>query len=97
MFYLSFDITKKKETDLELESEVFGQSGGPVEPLKFAVQPQVSTGLVGGTRDAVIWSLSKSYLHWSFAPYAEYTIFGVIIAFAFYNYRRDEEIKDMMI
>ena len=58
---------------------------GPVEPLKFAVQPQASTGLVGGTRDAVIWSLSKSYLHWSFAPYAEYAIFGVIIAFAVYN------------
>lgn len=58
---------------------------GPVEPLKFAVQPQASTGIVGGTRDAVIWALSKSYLHWSFAPYAEYAIFGVIIAFAFYN------------
>lgn len=58
---------------------------GPVEPLKFAVQPQASTGLAGGTRDAVIWSLSKSYLHWSFAPYAEYAIFGVIIAFAVYN------------
>ena len=42
---------------------------GPVEPLKFAVQPQASTGIVGGTRDAVIWALSKSYLHWSFAPY----------------------------
>lgn len=49
------------------------------------MQPQASTGLVGGTRDAVIWSLSKSYLHWSFAPYAEYAIFGVIIAFAVYN------------
>lgn len=58
---------------------------GPVEPLKFAVQPQASTGIIGGTRDAVIWALSKSYLHWSFAPYAEYAIFGVIIAFAFYN------------
>lgn len=58
---------------------------GPVEPLKFSVQPQASIGLVEGTREAVLWSLSKSYLHWSFAPYAEYAIFGVIIAFAFYN------------
>ena len=55
---------------------------GPVEPLKFAMEPQLSTGLQGGTYDAMIWSLSKSYLHWSFALYA---IFGVIIAFAFYN------------
>ena len=66
---------------------------GPVEPLKFAVQPQLSTGLVGGTRDAVIWALSKSYLHWSFAPYAEYTIFGVIIAFAFYNLGADFSVS----
>ena len=58
---------------------------GPVEPLRFAVEPQLSMGLVGGSREAVLWSLSKSYLHWSFAPYAEYAIFGVIIAFAFYN------------
>lgn len=58
---------------------------GPVEPLKFAVQPQASTGITGGTYDAMIWSMSKSYLHWSFAPYATYAIFGVIIAFAFYN------------
>lgn len=58
---------------------------GPVEPLKFAVQPQASTGLVGGTGDAIIWAMSKSYLHWSFAPYAGYAVFGVIIAYAFYN------------
>lgn len=58
---------------------------GPVEPLKFSVQPQMSTNITGGTKEAVIWALSKSYLHWSFAPYAEYAIFGVIIAFAFYN------------
>lgn len=58
---------------------------GAVEPLKFAVQPQLSTRLEGGTRDAVIWSLCKSYLHWSFPVYATYCIFGVIIAFSFYN------------
>lgn len=58
---------------------------GPVEPLKFAVQPQASTGLSGGLYETLVWSLSKSYLHWSFAPYATYAIFGVAIAFAFYN------------
>lgn len=58
---------------------------GPVEPLKFSVQSQMSTNITGGTKEAVIWALSKGYLHWSFAPYAEYAILGVIIAFAFYN------------
>ena len=58
---------------------------GPVEPLSFAVQPQMSTNIPGGTKEALMWALSKSYLHWSFAPYAEYAIFGVIIAFSVYN------------
>lgn len=66
---------------------------GAVEPLKFAVEPQLSTGLVGGTREAVIWSLSKSYLHWSFAPYATYGVFGAIIAFSYYNLHRSYNVS----
>jgi len=58
---------------------------GAVEPLRFAVEPQLSTGIEGGTAEAVVWSLCKSYLHWSFAPYAAYGVFGVVIAFAYYN------------
>lgn len=61
---------------------------GAVEPLKFAVQPQLNTGISGGTYEAAIWSLSKSYLHWSFAPYATYGVFGVIIAYSFYNLKK---------
>lgn len=66
---------------------------GPVEPLRFAVQPQLSAGLESGSRDAVIWALSKSYLHWSFAPYATYAVFGVVIAFAYYNLRSSYSVS----
>lgn len=66
---------------------------GAVEPLKFAVEPQRSTGIAGGTGEAVIWSLCKSYLHWSFAPYATYAIFGVAIAFAYYNMGKDFSVS----
>lgn len=58
---------------------------GPIEPLRFTVAPQASTGLASGSYDAMMWAFSKSYLHWSFAPYATYAIFGVTTAFAFYN------------
>ena len=58
---------------------------GPVEPLLFTEEPQASTGIVAGTYEAVIWAFDKTYLHWSFAPYACYCIFGVAIAYAFYN------------
>lgn len=66
---------------------------GPVEPLRFAVQPQLSEGLESGSRAAVMWALSKSYLHWSFAPYATYAIFGVVIAFAYYNLRSSYSVS----
>lgn len=58
---------------------------GPIEPLLFTVAPQLSAGLESGSSEAAIWALGKSYLHWSFAPYATYAVFGVIIAFAYYN------------
>lgn len=58
---------------------------GPVEPLLFTEAPQASAGIVPGTYEAVIWAFEKSYLHWSFAPYACYCVFGVAIAYAFYN------------
>lgn len=66
---------------------------GAVEPLKFAVQPQLSTGITGGTGEAVIWSLCKSYMHWSFAPYATYAIFGVTIAYAYYNMNKSFSVS----
>ena len=66
---------------------------GAVEPLRFAVEPQLSTGITSNTRESVIWSLSKSYLHWSFAPYATYVIFGIIIAYAYYNLHKSYSIS----
>ena len=66
---------------------------GAVEPLRFAVEPQLSAGITPNTRESVIWSLSKSYLHWSFAPYATYVVFGIIIAYAYYNLHKSYSIS----
>ena len=66
---------------------------GAVEPLRFAVEPQLSSGIAPDTRASVIWALSKSYLHWSFAPYACYGIFGLCIAYAVYNLKRSYSVS----
>ncbi len=66
---------------------------GAVEPLKFAVAPQMATNITGGTREAVMWSLCKSYLHWSFAPYATYGVFAAIIAYAYFNLHRSYNVS----
>lgn len=66
---------------------------GAVEPLLFAVQPQMNSGIEANTRESVIWSLSKSYLHWSFAPYACYGVFGLCIAYAVYNLHKSYSVS----
>lgn len=66
---------------------------GAVEPLLFTVQPQMNSGIEANSREAVIWALSKSYLHWSFAPYACYGIFGLCIAYAVYNLKKNYSVS----
>lgn len=66
---------------------------GAVEPLLFAVQPQLNAGIAPNSRESVIWALSKSYLHWSFAPYACYGIFGICIAYAVYNMNKSYSVS----
>lgn len=66
---------------------------GAVEPLHFAVQPQLNAGIAANSRESVIWALSKSYLHWSFAPYACYGIFGLCIAYSVYNLHKSYSVS----
>ena len=60
---------------------------GPVEPLLFSAAPQDASGVAANTYEAVLWAFDKTYLHWSFAPYACYCVFGVVLAYAIYNLR----------
>lgn len=60
---------------------------GPVEPLLFSAAPQEASGVAANTYEAVLWAFDKTYLHWSFAPYACYCVFGVVLAYAIYNLR----------
>lgn len=66
---------------------------GAVEPLQFAVCPQLNSGIAANSRESVIWALSKSYLHWSFAPYACYGIFGLCIAYSVYNLHKSYSVS----
>ena len=66
---------------------------GAAEPLQFAVEPQLSAGIAPNSRESVIWALAKSYLHWSFAPYACYGIFGLCIAYAVYNLHKSYSVS----
>lgn len=58
---------------------------GPVEPLWLAMEPAKGTGLLPGSQGAVLWAMEKSFLHWSFTPYAIYITVAVVAAYVFFN------------
>lgn len=55
------------------------------EPIYHLNSPPLSWGLVPGSVDAAKFSLSAMNLHWSFTPYAIYTVPSLVFALAFYN------------
>lgn len=58
---------------------------GIAEPMTHFMNPPKFLGLGSGTTEAAFFSITTSYLHWTFTPYAMYGICGVVIAFAAYN------------
>lgn len=58
---------------------------GAAEPLLFAMEPSVSTGLAAGSNGAVLWSMLHCFLQWGLTPYASCVIMGVILSYAILN------------
>ncbi len=57
------------------------------EPIYHLNAPPVSKDILPGTEGAAAFSLAAMFLHWSFTPYAIYTIPSLTFALAFYNRR----------
>lgn len=55
------------------------------EPLYHLHSPPSSMGIVAGSADAARFSLSTLYLHWSFTPYAIYSVPALMFALMHYN------------
>ncbi|WP_198650113.1 BCCT family transporter [Zobellella maritima] len=66
------------------------------EPLYHLYGPPESAGLEPGSADAALFSVSTMFLHWSFTPYAIYTIPSLVFALAFYNQRKRFSIGSML-
>ncbi|MEM6545210.1 MAG: BCCT family transporter [Pseudomonadota bacterium] len=55
------------------------------EPIYHLYAPPSSIALESGSAEAASFALGAMYLHWSFTPYAIYTIPALTFALAFYN------------
>ncbi len=57
---------------------------GTAEPIYHLYAPG-GTGLEAGSDDAGRFAMVTMYMHWSFTPYASYTIPGLTFAIVYYN------------
>ena len=59
---------------------------GAAEPVYNLASPPQAAGVEPFTESAAVWAMSQCFLHWGLTPYALYTIFGLTIGIAHYNY-----------
>lgn len=70
---------------------------GATEPLMHAFEPPAEAELVAGSTSAIIWGMSKSFLHWCLSPYSIYVVPGVAIAYAYYNMHKDYSVSSGLV
>ncbi|MCG8563519.1 MAG: BCCT family transporter [Desulfobacterales bacterium] len=58
---------------------------GAVEPLKHTFAPAGGMNMAAGSKEAMIWAMQTSFLHWTITPYAIYCMAAVAIGLAYYN------------
>ncbi|MBF0442934.1 MAG: BCCT family transporter [Oligoflexales bacterium] len=66
------------------------------EPLYHIHNPPASLGLSAGSADSARFALSTMFLHWSFVPFAIYTLPAVTFALFYYNMGRPFSISSML-
>jgi choline-glycine betaine transporter len=62
---------------------------GPAEPIAhFGAPPTDLTGILPQTKEALKFSMETMFLHWTFIPYAIYTVPAVVFGFMYYNAKK---------
>ncbi|SDX83460.1 BCCT family transporter [Eubacterium barkeri] len=70
---------------------------GATEPLMHSFNPPLEAGVVAGTTEAIVWGMSKSFLHWCLSPYAIYVVPGVVIGYAYYNMHKAYSVSSGLV
>jgi len=61
---------------------------GTAEPLYHYLYPPGGLGIEAKSPQAVRFAMSTMFMHWTFTPYAIYTLPALMFSFAFYNMRK---------
>lgn len=68
---------------------------GTAEPLYHLHQPPAGLGFDSNSPAAAIFAMSTLFMHWSFSPYAIYTITGLAFTLAYYNAKRPFSVSSL--
>jgi len=69
---------------------------GCAEPLYHLHTPPLGLGVEKNSANAATFSMSTMFLHWSFTPYAIYTVSGLSFALSYYNHKRPFRISTLL-
>ncbi len=69
---------------------------GTSEPLYHYTAPPASLGIEPQSPQAVVFSVSTMFTHWTFLPLAIYAVPSIMFAFAFYNMRKPYSIASTL-
>ncbi len=69
---------------------------GAAESLYHYYSPATTTGITPQTSQAILFSLSSMFLHWSFTPYSIYTVCAILFALSYYNLKKPFSISSML-
>lgn len=58
------------------------------EMVEYTARPPRAFGVEAGSYESILDALNFEWLHWAFTPYALYTAFGIVVAYAYYNLRK---------
>lgn len=68
---------------------------GTAEPLYHLHQPPAGLGFDANSPEAALFSMSTLFMHWSFSPYAIYTVTGLAFTLAYYNAKRPFSVSSL--
>ncbi|WP_197409294.1 MULTISPECIES: BCCT family transporter [Microbulbifer] len=66
------------------------------EPVVHFNEPPSFSGLQPGSEGARTFALAATFVHWTLAPYAIYTIAGLTFALGFYNFGHDFSVGTLL-
>lgn len=69
---------------------------GCAEPLYHYFSPPANSGILGSSPQAMEFSMSTLFMHWSFTPYGIYCITGLVFALVYYNLNRPFRIGSLL-